>query len=458
MKEFVVTCIRQHADRSANEYYCLQANPNSFTIKNIGNEKNLELLDIIDGKRKMTNEEIEGIAEQLSRNIVKETDANLLGNVKNAKEMNKKITSCCELLVKKLLLSAPIIVRFHNDADGSSGAYALFLAIRKLLAENGSDLQNITWKMHRSIAYSNSDSFEDRFTVNSYVTSTKPLLVLLDFGTSEESNGINDALEEFDILWVDHHPILEGFPLSRLPNYVNPWMYEGNSDLTAGFLAGELAKKIADVDIDNIQMASLIGDHSEYSNTNNSEALEIADLLDMVTSDSRQLVTYGNGYVKPHDINRMLTDKNLKSELVAFSKTHMDTMINEGLQNLKKYNIQGTHLYVVDFEKLREKHGETKYPLPGRYSSKLLDVISENTGEKCVLVLHFLSFISVRISKGLESEIDALSKAMELKKTYSDTIDACGGHRNAFSIKLRSSDDKKSMLRIFLRELGCSIK
>ena len=44
-------------------------------------------------------------------------------------KMWQRLQQAALMIVRKMLVSAPIIVRFHNDADGSSGAYSLHLPV-----------------------------------------------------------------------------------------------------------------------------------------------------------------------------------------------------------------------------------------------------------------------------------------------------------------------------------------
>ena len=103
-------------------------------------------------------------------------------------KMWNRLSCAAETFVRKIVFGAPIIVRFHNDADGSSGAYGLYKAIRKVGEEflHG-DASNVMWQMHRGVVYSKEDSTSDSLAVNNFSSLERPLLFIIDFGTALES-------------------------------------------------------------------------------------------------------------------------------------------------------------------------------------------------------------------------------------------------------------------------------
>ena len=94
-----------------------------------------------------------------------------------------KLEHAAKLFLRKLFFSAPIIIRFHNDADGSSGACSLYKSI-DLLYEKIGAINNPYWIMHKGISYRKEDAESDTLFFNAYSSYEKPLLVMVDFGTS----------------------------------------------------------------------------------------------------------------------------------------------------------------------------------------------------------------------------------------------------------------------------------
>ena len=150
---------------------------------------------------------------------------------------------CASLLfMRKLLLGIPIIIRFHNDADGSSGACCVYMGIKDL-AKRVKFSSNIVWVMNKGVSYSVAEAQSDILTANNYTSIEKPLLMIIDFGTAIESNsGIAALGEKFDVIWLDHHPVVRGFEGTRIEHYINPWSYAGDSNYTAGLLASAFSK------------------------------------------------------------------------------------------------------------------------------------------------------------------------------------------------------------------------
>ncbi|MEM0147273.1 MAG: hypothetical protein QXF85_02355, partial [Candidatus Micrarchaeaceae archaeon] len=72
-----------------------------------------------------------------------------------AKKMWRKINEAAQLFLLKMQYAAPIIIRYHNDIDGASGAYAIYEATKPFLCDN------IIWEMHKGIAYGAADAQTD---------------------------------------------------------------------------------------------------------------------------------------------------------------------------------------------------------------------------------------------------------------------------------------------------------
>ncbi len=397
-------------------------------IKNIGACKNVDLY--LQNANKKANEMLK--YEPLSG--VEEID-------KITRNMLKKLKDAALLFLSKLLLGAPIVVRFHNDSDGSSGAYCLFKSISGM----GIELKSrISWRMHKSVFYSKDDASNDILFTNNFSSITKPLLFIIDFGTAIESNeSISIAKEKLDIIWLDHHPVVEGFEGVSLPNYINPWLFGGDSDYTAGLLACTFSKLYSNIETKEIEGASLIGDYSKFASN---YGKELSEILELITSDSKII---NSRSITPYDIEGIMSNQSLKAELLGYARHHMSEALDLALNSLKVYKGSNANLYLLDFKNVRSE--ELRYPLPGRFASKLLTRIEELNSKPCIVVLHFSSFISIRLSKPLE--INLLEVVKRAKEAFSN-IDSAGGHKNAASIKLKSESSKKEIINFIVSELG----
>lgn len=362
--------------------------------------------------------------------------------------MSQSFLNSSKLLIKKLITGSPIIVRFHNDADGSSGAYALFLAINELIKLF--DIQykpHIIWSMQKTVSYGIEDSMADLYITSQYSSLEKPLLLITDFGTSKQSNGgVEKVLEKFDIIWLEHHPIEEGFNYKKISNYINPWLFGGDSNITAGFLSCIFAYYLSGLELAELENASMIGDYSLYADLKKSGA-ELSAFLDMVTSDPRIISSVSNN-LTPAEIAAVLNDKERYASLLSSAKIKMEESIHAAMDKIRQYKSKTLLIYVSDFSLSRNR--ESRYPLPGRFSSKLLDYLSSKNTLPCVLILYFGFYISIRVDKKIAEKLDILKIITTIKSEHEDDVEAGGGHISAASMKVSEGADKKEYIKLIV--------
>ncbi len=362
--------------------------------------------------------------------------------------MSQGFLNSSKLLIRKLITGSPIIIRFHNDADGSSGAYALYLAINELIKLF--DIQykpHIIWSMQKTVSYGIEDSLADSYSASQYSSIEKPLLLITDFGTSKQSNaGVENVLERFDIIWLEHHPIEEGFNYKKIINYMNPWLFGGDSNITAGFLSCVFAYYLSGLELNELENASMIGDYSIYADLKK-PGVELSAFLDMVTSDPRIISSVSNN-LTPAEIASVLNDKKRYASLLSSAKIKMEESIYAAMDKIRQYKSKTLLIYVSDFSLSRNR--ESRYPLPGRFSSKLLDHLSSKNTLPCVLILHFGFYISIRVDKKIAEKLDILKIITTIKSEHDDDIEAGGGHISAASIKVSEGADKKEYIKLIV--------
>ncbi len=351
------------------------------------------------------------------------------------------------LLLRKLAYAAPIIIRFHNDADGSGGAYGLYASLRDLAGRVAglNYRHNTTWIMNNSVSYGAYEASSDIMIANNYECVEKPLLIIIDFGTSLESNpGIELVKDRFDVIWLDHHPIVEGFKGLDLENYINPWNFGGDSNYTAGLLACTFSKTFSRIDTRDIENASLIGDYSNFSRPGD-EGTDISMILDLLTSDMRIAFGSATGNLTPYEIDKVISDSAKRKELADFAKMRLDEVMDIALGSLKKYNAEKATIYMLDFEGIRDE--QSKFPLPGRFSSKLLDRIIGMGNGPAIVVVHSGRYVSMRVPRDLEDKVDLIKVVGSVKESHEELIEAGGGHRTASGIKIADAAEKSKVLR-----------
>lgn len=463
-----MTCIRRYADANATDYFLVVEDKGKISTRALKSKLTLSLgefaeLSIVDGEvqrfdaaddakgREELEKGIEKITASMPNGALYRMGADKVDRV--TEKLWKPLREAMLVLARKLAVASPIIIRFHNDIDGSSGAYALYKALSKAIESNASIAYkpNFVWRMHGGVTYSREDATSDILACNNYEFVEKPLLLILDFGTSEESNeGIELVRERFDVVWLDHHPVMEKFAGKSFEHYINPWNFGSDSNYTAGFLACMFAKTLADIDTKDAEEASLIGDYSEYSKPTPGSR-KLAALLDLLTSDTRVIAGL-RGNLNPEEIDAVLKDRAKSEELIAYAENRVSEMLDLAIKSVKIYKANETQIYVADFEAIRINEQE-RYPLPGRFASKLLGKIEELNKTPCILLLHFGNFISARMSKALIARVDLLKALEGVRSDYSDYVDSTGGHSNAASIRMKSDEMKKEIIKFTVEKL-----
>ncbi len=460
----VVSCVKHGGSPEENVYSVVDADSGSCrTFKSTIVLKEGELAEFEPEDGIIRTAAI-SFDEKIAKGVVDGAGASAKRHVKNkpykhgqkglddaTTKMWPKLSAAARLFIRKLLLGVPIMIRFHNDADGSSGAYAVYKALEELGAKTGIGAAgNISWKMHRSVAYASDDASGDYMLSNGYASIEKPLLLIIDFGTSVESNsGIDVVSKRFDIIWLDHHPLEKGFGGFSLEHYINPWQYGGDSNYTAGFLACTFARTFSGVDVSDLAEASFIGDYSEYSRPTES-GRKLSMLLDLLTSDTSIVTGARDSNLSPEGINSVVIDGKRTEELLDYAKNKLDEAIAAALRSVKMQKAGSARIFIVDFKDVRDD--TSRYPLPGRFASKLLDKVAELNPEPCVVVLHFNRFVSVRVDKKIADKTNLLGAIREMKDAYTN-VDSGGGHMSAGTIKLSNDENRNEIIRHFVNTM-----
>lgn len=350
-----------------------------------------------------------------------------------------KLTHAAKLLLRKLFFSSPIMIRFHNDADGSSGACAIYKGIEGLYQRIGS-INSPYWIMHKGISYRKEDAESDMLLFNGISSYEKPLLIIVDFGTSPDSNEGVEAIKDFaDVIWLDHHPLQEDAECQKLKYYTNPWQFSSDSNYTAGTLAAVFASTFSDADMKGFIYSSMIGDYSGYR-VKYDEAVGTAAILDMLTSDPT--IIGSSDKISPKEMLDAISGEK-RQELLNFANVTLNEVLDNSFNESKRHETQnGIAIYVLDFEKVKP---ESKYPLPGRFSSKFLERLEEREKKGVIVIVQAGSYISLR--SNVNSRTVSIKKAIE---TASDNkqglIESYGGHEYASSVKVSNKDSRAEVI------------
>jgi RecJ-like exonuclease len=468
MVEGLIACVKHSADFRDDVYNIISIHEGkakmlqfrSTSILKPGEEVVAEIKDNILFNIKIGTvivdpymEAIEKTIKEIIRNDVVKYGIDKVDAATSA--MSNNLRDAAGVLSRKLLSGSPIIIRFHNDADGACGAYSLYLHLQELFKTSFFEGKpKIIWRMHRGVSYNSADAQNDLLITSSYDSIEKPLLVVIDFGTSEESNlGLEVIGNKFDIIWLDHHPVDFAYKVCNISNYINPWNFGADSEYTAGFLASKFGDCISKCDCSCIEDASFIGDYSSYAKRTKCGE-EMALIMDLITSD--KTIAFGiRGDITPAEIATVFDDDSKKNELAAFAKSRMFEALDLGMSNTKKYNTDEAKIYSLNFNDVRDAESTDRYPMPGRFASKMLERIESETNKPAVLILYFGRFISIRISSSISTKIN-LADIIKKLKEENGNIDSGGGHANAASIKMINEMGRDEILTALIAKIKMS--
>ena len=465
MPSIIVTAVKLGSNPAKNLYYAIAGRPYSFTCDMV-----LELYDKVDASEealekghldagaakvigKATKEEYSSALSRLIKEhgfSVKPKAPSTIKELKTpTKNMLQSLNAAKEKLLECALTGAQITVRFHNDCDGSSGAIALYEAMEELKKRAGlKDLQ-ISWKMNRTVGYLLEYFYADHENAGARQSIERPLIVITDFGTTPESEGgIRAGSEKCDFIWLDHHPIYEGFDSykSMLPYYINTWDFGGNSDYTAGYLTCVFAEMLSPIDTEDLKQASLIGDFSAFGKRNENKWQKLAVVLDYLTSRRES-----EGAASPKSMSMIIKDRERFEETYVRASTIISEAIDIGVGKVRHYKAKkDVNVYVLDFKHIIRDDGET--PLPGRFSSRLQEKMEEISGPRTITLVHYGNYVSMRANKDLAEELQML-KILEELKNSSEHIQSFGGHNPAASVRT-DKEHIKHVINLLLNALG----
>ncbi len=358
------------------------------------------------------------------------------------------MTEAALTFLRAFVSGAPIIIRFHNDGDGGDGAIALYKAIGAIGERLGVRSDSVIWILNNGVAYKPELFYSDALLLNRYESVVSPVITIIDFGTSPDSDGsIRQAAGKYDFVWVDHHPVND-FDYSMIKHYMSPWLEGGDSNLTAGALACCFAEMMSGIDASLFKRASLISDHSSYADYGDKEANDVAAVLDALTvrpeAPSGQKIT-------PKYMLSVLEDKAKFGEVLHDVTSQFSEAMEIGLARAKHYtNASGIKVYAFDYSLVADKG--FGYVTKGRFSTRLQDAIEERGGDRTLTLVYDRGTISVRMGKSIAAEVGIIRIINEIIDE-ADYVDSGGGHNEAASIRTDSAH-MKELLALMLDKLG----
>jgi len=233
---------------------------------------------------KLEGEEAERVKNKIEQEIDRKAeparDIEFLVESEVLEKLRPKMADVAKRIRRAVLDGRPIIIRHHADTDGYCGGLALERAILPILEEFSIDTDAQWHYFRRSPSkapfYELEDATKDLvFSIEDYLRfgQKMPLIVLVDNGSTDEDIPAISKVKAYDIevVVVDHHypgEVIDGRVEidDYIDAHVNPYLVGGDSNLTAGVLATEVARMInKDVteEIKHLPGIAVVGDHAK---------------------------------------------------------------------------------------------------------------------------------------------------------------------------------------------------
>jgi len=327
-------------------------------------------------------------------------------------------------------LGRSVLLRFHGDADGIAGAFALTAIIGCKAFQ------------HNSAMYGARDALRDMAMVGQ---ESRPLVILLDFGSADGCREGLDLLSAagIDHMVIDHHP----YAVRDDVWITNPFSVAGGaSKYTAGYLACEVAMACGMERGKALELARIAcsGDKSDILASDESDAKK-AMVLDFLASH----VSFGNNL----DFYRKVMDK---QELFDSIARQADESIEEAAQKAiaktKRMKEGPLDICVFPLEGIYRK-GE--WPPSSKITTRVFDKLKVGTPDTPLLCIGQTdrSLIMRLNDEAVTLGLSANSLAEAIKKSMADFVQGGGGHVKAGAIRVREGFAKE-VLGELLREAG----
>jgi RecJ-like exonuclease len=427
-----------------DEYYLtgLTENEKVFLVSK-GNVKPGEIVEV-DGKKKKdifyvstaeikekseSKEFLNRVRKLIEKNSEVLNEKNIFDD-KIIKAMNNKICEIAEKIKESIFLNKPIIVRYHNDCDGICSA----IALRKAIGKNSKFILN------KFPYYRQYDMEKDLSEIKSLdYEFLNPLFIACDFGSNEECEESYKKLisEGFEIIVIDHHPPSINFNELKV-NIINPHLFGGNSNYTAGLIASEVAYKILgeEGDLKKIISYSFAGDRSKfsYSDEDNKYALVLDYLCSRKSVD---------------EVMDLLKDKEQITAIYAELTEKIESIKGFVLKKIKKKKVDQITLILINTDKI-VKEGE--YPTKGDIVGIVHDEILKKV-EGVITIGYGKRSLNIRIDdKAISLGYDATKIIDSIKSENKEMIESAGGHKAAAGVRVKD-DYSKLILKSLIEKI-----
>ena len=389
--------------------------------------------------------------------------------------LKPKMREAAQKIRRAILDGRTILLRHHNDADGICAGVAMEKALIPLIEEinPSNDAQYYYFKRSPSKApfYELEDVVKDlSFALEDQERHGQklPLIVLLDNGSTEEDIValMQAKIYDIEVVVIDHHSPGELLTKDErdgeiygatvvvdeyVDTHVNPYLVGGDSQLTAGALATEVAHiinpSVKDL-IKHLPAVAALGDHAECGEVyqylqlasekgySKEHLAKIAECVDFEAYFLRFM--NGRGIMDTIlAVDNFDKHEKMIDALYKEYQKRVDTQLKAALPNIKRTQLEnGIYFNLIDVEKFAHKF---TFPAPGKTCGFVHDHVIKELGEdKPIVTLgHGPDFGVFRATDAVNEEfgfnVNDIVSTM-IKRVPSAGIDG-GGHECAGSIK-----------------------
>jgi len=415
--------------------------------------------------RKLIDDAIDERAEPEKTDLLIESETLL--------KLRERMKLAAKAIRRAVFDGRSILVRHHADADGICAGVAIEKAVIPLLKEMNPD-SDAEWHYFKR-APSKAPFYEIEDVVKDLSFALEdlerhgqklPLIVLLDNGSTEEDllALMKVKIYDIEVVVVDHHypgQVNDGKVAvdEYVDVHVNPYLEGGDSQITAGALAVEIAKMINPQVRDRLTHLpgiAAVGDHArsdeaqKYIEMASSKGYDLKDLEKIATTVDFEAfyLRFMNGRGIIDTILGLANrEKHVKlvDALYKESQKRVDSQLRAALPNLKTQELpNGIVFNVLDVEKYAHKF---TFPAPGKTCGYVHDSMVQKYGEdRPIITLSYGPDFSVIRATDAVNETFGFNLNNIVLKLAEEIPEAGidgGGHECAGSLKFVEGLSKK---------------
>ncbi|MFH1393947.1 MAG: DHH family phosphoesterase [Candidatus Micrarchaeota archaeon] len=348
-------------------------------------------------------------------------------------ETAKKMRVPMEALARRILAASKlgrfVLLRFHNDADGISGAFALtsFLRCR-------------TYQQNSAV-YSARDAVRDLGNLHN---ESWPLVILLDFGANKESSEGIKILKAagIEVIIIDHHPPNnETLALADLA--LTPWQFLGEeraSRYVAGYLASEIAMMCGGVA--DFARVACAGDKSEIIEVGEEDKKK-ALVLDYLAANS----SFGNNL---DFYKSVLKNDDLFHSLWLQADEKIGEAASALLEGAKPRVVGELQIHIFDLDRVVIPK---EFPNRSKVATRMFEILGKENVPLVVLGYGDRTVIMRANAQAIEKKADLSRLASEIRASMKDFVLSGGGHSRAAALQVKEGF-AKLVIEELIRMLG----